>query len=238
MIWLWIALLALAVLLIGLFVLRIPRNAVTALAAAIAVGLAGYSWQGEPTKPSAMPQTSGIEEDLGEQIVTLRRQILPEDEWSNNGDAMLTADAFARRGRFQGASVAYGTIVRKDPLDSEAWLALGNVLVGHADGIITPPAVRAYRAAEELDPDTPGVPFFFGLALIQNGDFMQARGAWAEALSRTPEGSEAHTLLTERLGRLDNLISIASGGRMPTGSPAQSAPHSEATPAENAPEAN
>lgn len=217
MTWLWIGLMALAAMVIGVFVLRIPKNAITALGAAIAVGLAGYSWQGEPAKPKSLPITSEIEEELGNQVVTLRRQILAEDDWSNNRDMMITADAFARMGRFQDASEAYGIIVREDPKDAEAWLALGNALVNHADGVITPPAVRAFRMSEELDPDTPGVPFFIGLALIQQGDFLQARGAWAGALKRMPEGSKAHGLLAERLQRLDNLINVATGARPPAG---------------------
>lgn len=215
MTWLWIALMALTVVLVGVFVLRVPKNAITALSAAIAVGLAGYSWQGEPTKPRSLPVTSEIEEELGNQVVTLRRQILAEDDWSSNRNRMITADAFARMGRFKDASEAYGIIVREDPKDAEAWLALGNALVNHADGVITPPAVRAFRMSEELDPDTPGVPFFIGLALIQQGDFLQARGAWAGALERMPEGSEAHGLLSQRLERLDNLINVASGAGSP-----------------------
>ena len=157
-------------------------------------------------KPSAQPVSSEIDQQIGEQVVTLRREVLPEQDWSSNRDALITADAFARRGRFLAASEAYSAVVRREPQDAEAWLALGNALVNHADGNFTPPAAKAYRVAQELDPDTPGVPFFVGLAMIEQGNFIEAREAWVESLSRTSPDSDAHALLKERLGRLDGLL--------------------------------
>ena len=206
MIWLWVIAIAIATIVVGWQVLKLPRNALTALAAALAVGLAGYAWQGDPRKPASPPVTKVMSQDMGEQLVNLRRDVLSEDDWSRNRDAMITADAFARMGRFRGASEAYSAIVRRDPEDAEAWLSLGNALLGHTGGDMTPPALHAFRTAEKLAPNAPGVPFFLGLALIQQGNFEQGRAAWMSALARMGEGSEAHAMQVTRLQKLDELV--------------------------------
>jgi cytochrome c-type biogenesis protein CcmH/NrfG len=41
---------------------------------------------------------------------------------------------------------------------------LGNALVLHADGMMTPAAELAFQRAAKLAPDHPGPKFFYGLA--------------------------------------------------------------------------
>ena len=53
MIWLTVALLALAVFAVTVFVFRLDRKLWTSFAAALAFGLAGYAWQASPDLPSA-----------------------------------------------------------------------------------------------------------------------------------------------------------------------------------------
>ena len=69
------------------------------------------------------------------------RQLLVTGSDKSSDPAMITADAFARQGQFEDASVFYRTIVTRSPRDFEAWLALGNALVEQADGQLTQASV-------------------------------------------------------------------------------------------------
>jgi hypothetical protein len=82
---------------------------------------------------------------------------------------MVIADALARHGQYGDAAGVLLGAVEKDPDNAEAWLALGNALVGHAEGTLTPPALYAYRRAARPRPSIPVRPSFLGLALAQSG---------------------------------------------------------------------
>ena len=88
----------------------------------------------------------------------------------------------------------------------EAWLALANALVAATDGRLTPASQYAYRRAEELAPESPGVPFFVGIAQLQANNFLDARMLWGEALRRAPEGSEERAAIEARVVRLDEVL--------------------------------
>lgn len=184
---------------------RLPRLAWSSVLAALALGLAGYAAQGNPAMPgsprAAVQEVSGE----GENLVDLRRAVLPQEQWSQH-NALITADALARRDRFADAATMLLGAVRGNPGDGEAWLALGNALVAQADGAMTPAAQLAYRRAEAAAPESPGVPFFIGLAELQAGRFADTLGLWNEAASRAPEGSDARAQIEERVARLDQLL--------------------------------
>lgn len=184
---------------------RLPRAAWTSVLAALMLGLAGYAAQGSPEMVGS-PRSAVIEvSGEGEGLVELRRAVLPQAQWSQH-NALITADALARRDRFADAATMLLGAVRSNPRDGEAWLSLGNVLVAQAGGALTPAAQLAYRRAEAAAPKSPGVPFFVGIAHLQAGGFADTRGLWAEAAARAPEGSEARTQIEGRIARLDQLL--------------------------------
>ena len=71
---------------------------------------------------------------------------------------------------------------------------------------MTPAAQAAYRRAEAAAPKSPGVPFFVGVMQLQAGNFLDARGLWAEAAQRAPEGSDARKVIEGRIARLDAAV--------------------------------
>jgi hypothetical protein len=112
------------------------------------------------------------------------------------------------RGRVAGAAATVlGKAVKADPNDADLWVALGNTLVGHSDGLITPAAQFAFQKAAKISPEHPGPPFFMGLALAQSGKLVEARAIWAELLRRAP--ADAPIGKTSRPGWRD---SIDAGG--------------------------
>lgn len=219
-----VALLALAAFAIAAFAFRLPRALWTSLAAALVFGLAGYATQASTDLRSA-PAVAAPEPELSEfDIVAQRREFVADSEVSR-ANLLYTADAMARRGRYIESSQLLSGITRENPRDFEAWLALGNTLVNHADGALTAPALYAYREAAAIAPDHPGPGYFLGVALIQQGRFVEARQIWAETLANTAEGAKGRGALAGRLARLDELLGAAGAGE-----PAQAAPLPSSAP--------
>lgn len=195
--------LAAAAFVFAVVVLRLRRSAWALLGAALLFGLAGYALQGSPGQ-SGSPRvaTHGPVAESAE-LVEARRAIYGPAPPSR---FVTVADGFARRGQFADAAGILRGSLEDNPNDPEAWLALANALVEHADGQLTPAAAFAYDRAERADPGQPGPGFFLGVALIRSGRLMQARAVWADMLDKAPADAAWRDGLKERLDRLDVLI--------------------------------
>ncbi|KRA83671.1 tetratricopeptide repeat protein [Altererythrobacter sp. Root672] len=209
--WLIAIAVALAAFALAAFVLGVPRQGWTSFAAALALGLAGYAVQASPGVPGApaAPRAAG-EIDSGFSYVDERKEMIGSSALSGN-KKLVIADALARQGQFANAAAMLRGAVHDNPRDAEAWLALGNALVEHSGGILTEPSLVAYRRASELDPDGVGPGYFLGLALIRQGQLIEARGVWQATVEGSPEDAAGRALLEERLVRLDALIAQFSG---------------------------
>jgi cytochrome c-type biogenesis protein CcmH len=119
---------------------------------------------------------------------------------------MIVADAFARRGQYAAAAEVLRGAVAKDPNNAEAWLTMGNALVSHAEGTVSPAAVYAYGRAAQAAPDSAGPPFFLGYALIRSGRIEEGRKLWADLLARSPMDAPWRADLEKRLGELDGFL--------------------------------
>jgi cytochrome c-type biogenesis protein CcmH len=203
----WLLVIGLAVLSFAAMALafRLPRAAWTTALAALALGLAGYAAQGSPGVPGAPKAAAPLVPGEGQDLVELRRAVLPDELWSGH-NALVTADALTRRDRYADASTMLLAAVRANSSDGEAWLALGNNLVAQANGAMTPAAQLAYRRAEAAAPQSPGVPFFIGVYQLEGGNFLDARRLWSQAAQRVREGSEARKTIDSRISRLDGVM--------------------------------
>ena len=193
---------------------KAPRKSWEAIAAALLFGLAGFAYQARPDLIGAPKQPEAAQGKVGAGLVTVRQQLAGEGAIASNRWT-VTADALTRQGAFGDAAGFLLGAIEQNPRDSQAWLALANNLVGHADGALTPAALYAFRQAAEADPQAAGPPFFLGLALIQNGRPQQGRATWAGLLARAPDNAPWRAGLAERLALLDQLI--AQDSRMPAG---------------------
>lgn len=207
MTWFVVALLALAVFVALL--LRAPRSSWEVIGAALLLGIAGYALQGEPGQPGAPRKP--VEKIAGDDAAAglNARQKL---EGAAAGDRhMIIADAFARNGQFADAAEMLRGAVKRDPANAEAWLAMGNALAGHAEGVVSPAAIYAYGRAARAAPNSPGPPFFLGMALLQSGRLAEGRAVWAQLLARSPKDAPWRPDLEKRLGELDGFIARQSG---------------------------
>lgn len=150
----WLPIIALAALVFALavYLLKLPRALWMLFGSALLFGLAGYAMHGNPGQPGA-PADPVVDEtaQTGEMMVVARREFYPEGRLPSR--FVVTADAFTRRGQHEQAANFLRNAVAENPADSEAWLALGNALVEHADGQLTAAALYAYSQAEAVAPD-------------------------------------------------------------------------------------
>lgn len=210
MTWVFVIALALLAFFLIVFVLKAPRGTREAVGAALLLGIAGYVIQGKPTQPGAPKETTEPISANPAALVDARSKVTnsgipPNNKW------VVIADGLARNGEYADAAEVLRGAIEKDPENSEAWLAMGNALLAHSDGMLTPATLYAYRKAAKADPDNPGPPFFLGLALAQAGRFAEARALWADLLKRAPENAPWRAPLAQQLQRLDTLISSQTG---------------------------
>ena len=208
----WIIIFAIAATVMGLliFIGRIPRASWELGAAALFLGIAGYAWQGSPGAAGApkppIEQAGEFDESLIGTLTGMGKNFGDAQAW------LVLADAQSRQGKFATAAAALKKGLESHPDSPELWIALGNALVGHADGLLSPAAQYAYQKAATLDPSHPGPPFFLGLALATSGRFADARTVWTELLARTPQDAEWRADLESRIARVDQILASQGMG--------------------------
>ena len=205
MTWLAVVGLALAAFLALALLLKAPRSGWTMLGAALLLGLAGYAMQGSPHQPGA-PRSPDQRFGLDVTDSIMARGLLDESEIPTTNQWIVISDAMMRNGQAANAAQVLLGAVDDNPGNAQAWLALGNALVVHADGQLTPAALHAFERAGRAAPKSPGPPYFLGMAMAQSGRFDEARALWSGLLSRTPPDAPWREMLAERLARLDLLI--------------------------------
>ena len=214
MTWLIAVALAHAAFALAALAFRVPRSGWTTIAAALALGLAGYAMQASPdveAAPAAMTVDHG---DAGWALVDDRKSMVASEERSSS-HRLIVADAYARRGQYAEASAILRGAIADNPRDGEAWLALGNALVEHTGGALTEPALVAYRRAAELDSDGIGPGYFLGLALIRQGRLGQAAALWRATLESAAPEAAGREVLALRIERLEALLAQPGGPIVP-----------------------
>lgn len=209
--WPLVVALALLVLLTMIFVFRVPRAATTAIASALAMGLAGYALQGAPDRPGApkRPAADDAQAQDGLALVEARKRFFAKDRPQANH--MILADAFMRRGHYAEAAGVLRGAVRDHPDDAEAWLALATALSAHADGTLAAPALRAFDAARKASPGNPGPDFFIGVSELRAGRLIEAHKAWTAAVRGAAPDAPGRAEVEQRLRQLDALIRRLAG---------------------------
>ena len=194
----WVILLFLIALSVGALRLLGARGpGLTASAAALLFGAAGYAFQGRPLLPG-----TPVQNDERRDVFPLTQarhaffgNFAPAEPW------LRMSEALARDGKSEDSVGILQNAVKKYPADPQLWIGLGNALVDHARGI-TPAAELAYRRGEEAVPGHPGAPFFHGLALARSGDREGALKLWRGILADAPPDASWRPLVERGVAML------------------------------------
>ena len=181
----------------GLWLLGVRGAALTAGAAALLLGGAGYALQGSPGLPGAPAQ--GIEAGDIFPLTQARHDFFGEFTFAEPWLRM--SEALARDGKSEDAVGILQNAVKRYPGDPQLWIGLGNALVDHARGI-TPAAELAYKRAEAAAPGHPAAPFFYGLALARSGDRDGALKLWKGILAKAPANASWRPLVEQGVAAL------------------------------------
>ena len=191
---------------------RFDKAALQFLGAGLLVAMAGYAWQG----------SSGLS---GAPVPPPQRETLPDSAFAADRGEMLgefdtaarwltIADSFHRAGDTRNAVGVIRAGLREHPQDADLWVGLGNALILHADGMMTPAAELAFQRAARIAPEHPAPKFFYGLALAQGGKFDEAEAIWHDLLANAPADAEWRPMVEERLAMLGQ-ARAASGAPTP-----------------------
>lgn len=200
--WVWLLVFAAATGL-GLWrVGKLDRSGLELVGAALCLALAGYAWQGSPSAPGH-PLEAADAADSGEVPANLRKTFASsmnaEGQWLGLADALIQAG----RPRAAVSLLAEGT--RKAPENPDIWVGLGNALVVHGGGQMSPAAQFAFERAAAISPNHPGPPFFVGLGLAQAGRVEEAGEVWRGLLMRAPADAPWKADLEKRLAEINQL---------------------------------
>lgn len=194
--------LAILLLLIGaslgaLWLMRVRGAALTASAAALLLGGAGYAFQGSPGMLGAPAQNEEARDffPLTQARHAFFGNFTSAEPW------LRMSEALERAGNGQDAVGILQNATKRYPGDAQLWIGLGNALVDHARGL-TPPAELAYKRAEAVAPGYPAAPFFYGLALARSGDTDGALKLWRNILAKAPKGASWRPLVEEGVAAL------------------------------------
>lgn len=205
----WVAIIGLAALVI-LALWRfggLPRAGWEPVAAALLLGLAGYALQGSPRLPDhpviTQPDQGAVDEKAIEQRNQMGTRFGGEANW------LVAADGAMRAGMTRSAVTYITSGLREYPKSADLWVGLGNALIIHAQGMITPAAQQAFAEARRLAPDHPGPAFFLGLAQAQAGELEQARDTWRGLLDRSPPDAPWRAGLEARVKEIDAMLAGA-----------------------------
>jgi cytochrome c-type biogenesis protein CcmH len=194
----WLILLILFTLSLAILWWRgVRQGMLTAAAAALMLGAAGYALQGRPDLRGAPARGSEGHDvfPLTEARHAFFGNFSAAEPW------LRMSEALARDGKSEEAVGILQNAVGRYPGDAQLWIGLGNALVDHGHGL-TPPAELAYKRASELN-SGPAADFFYGLAMARSGHRDEALAIWRDILDHTPKDVSWRPLVEQGVAALD-----------------------------------
>ncbi len=208
----WLLFLGLALVVLGLLwrFARFDTGALQFLGAALLLALAGYAWQGNPGlsgQPKSAPERVQLPDSA---FAETRGDVL--GRFDRAGTWLTIAESYQRRGDTRSGVDIIRNGLRNGQRDPDLWVGLGNALVLHAGGLMTPASQLAFARAEQIAPGHPGPRFFYGLALAQGGRIDEAEQVWRQLLATLPEDVSWRGLVEERVRMIEE---ARAAGRLP-----------------------
>jgi cytochrome c-type biogenesis protein CcmH len=182
---------------------RLPKGGIELVAAALLLGVAGYAWQGSPGlsgKPTPAPENAKVPDSA-----FTHQEDKMTAKVGTEADVMRSAEGLQAQGLNLYAIAIIKAGLARRPNSADLWVGLGNAMVIHDGGMMSPAAQLAFQRAEAIDPGHPGPPFFMGLAYAQAGQLDRAETTWRALLDRSPADAPWRPELEQRLIELERM---------------------------------
>jgi cytochrome c-type biogenesis protein CcmH/NrfG len=183
---------------------RLSVRKIAPVATALLLGLAGYAWQGSPGLAGKPVQAGHGQVKFDEELAKKRNEI--GERISRATKWMVVSDALGRQGNTQNSANILLSGLREYPDDANLWVGLGNALMVHGNGQLSPASTYAFRQALRLEPKGISPNYFYGLALAETGEFEQANQVWLRLAAALPEDAELREELIRNVALLNALI--------------------------------
>lgn len=183
---------------------RLPIRLAAPVATALLLGLAGYAWQGNPALAGKPVEPGKARVEFDEALAKKRTEI--GERISSATKWMVVSDALARQGNTEKAANVLLSGLRESPRDANLWVGMGNALLVHGGGALSPAAEYSFRQALHFDPKGVSPRYFYGLALAESGEFERARALWLELAASLPEGNPVREELIRNVALINMLI--------------------------------
>lgn len=192
---------------------KLSSGALSLTGAALSLGLVGYALQGSPSLPAApvapRPAAAAVPALPGGPA-----QEGLMDKVGGEADTLAQADAYFRVDRPDLAARVIRLGLEKNPQSPGLWTGLGNALVAHDKGLLSPPAEYCYQRALRLVPGYPGALYYYAILLVENDRASEAKPLFAELVRLLPPDAPMRARLIEDLqkaGLLENQPSVPRG---------------------------
>jgi cytochrome c-type biogenesis protein CcmH len=186
--------------------------AVVALVLLPAGAAAAYLALGSPALPD-QPLAARLDPAKRDQAIEVLIARVEAHLESNPEDGRgweVVAPVYLRLGRFEDAVRARRNALRLNGETAERVAALGEALVGAAQGIVTAEAKELFERAVALDRNEMTARYFLGLAAEQDGRREEAASIWRAMLEGAPADARWVEFVRRELARLEG--AAAPGG--------------------------
>lgn len=186
---------------------RVSQGALSLTGAALALGLVGYSLQGDPNLPGApvAPKPSAPAVPLAD--AGARGDLI--GKFGAEAEAMAQADSYFRIDRPDLAAAVLQRALKANSNSPALWTGLGNAMVGQGRGVLSPAADYCYNRALKIAPGYPGALYFYAMALAQNGRVDEAKPVFRRLIAEIPMDAPIRQKLLadlSRAGLLENAV--------------------------------
>ena len=166
-----------------------------------------------PSKPLALRDINAEKQKLAgdtqnlENLVKRLADRLQEQPENVDGWVLL-GRTLNRMGRYEEAANTFLQATKIEPGDVDLYVGAGESFYYHAKGNVSADALAAFKKAEDLAPDHPGVRFYLALHKAENGDDQGALDGWL-ALYADSDPSEAYMpTLQKRIASLAEKLNV------------------------------